>query len=72
MVYLLRVRGGRVVLLREFVDGHLGSGHYRFLFEAPSACFILRPLNLSGEMSFPIAGLVGDQINLAVVIPCYI
>ena len=28
--------------------------------------------NVSGEMNFPIARLVCDQINLAVVIPCHI
>jgi hypothetical protein len=28
--------------------------------------------NVLGEMNFPIAGLVCDQINLAIVVPCHI
>jgi hypothetical protein len=32
----------------------------------------LSPPNVSGEMNFPIARLVCDQINLAVIIPCHI
>ena len=47
------------------------SARHRLFFDTLSACSP-RLHTVSGEMNFPIARLVCDQINLAVIIPCHI